>query len=247
MISFITHNYLVFKRREVWLHENENIQESAYTVYSASQIPPINRARLHCEAYDAIYVDLSRSEEELANAMHPRLRQDIRNAEKKNMEFITISNPTEKDTLEAMISFNAFIQDKPIAPLTKRWMLAAQRSGNLLINKIRYSNEDVVTHIFLSDKKTALNTQSFHNANFNNPEISKFANKLLHWKEILLYKELGFSQYSFGPVNKNLKGITQFKTWYGGSIMQNYRIIKLHSLLYFPARFYNTLKVKLKF
>ncbi|MBI2966896.1 MAG: hypothetical protein HYY40_03660 [Bacteroidetes bacterium] len=224
MISLTTHKILFFTRKEFWFYDGEKINEGTYNVFSAAK-KIYDRHSKYFTKYRTTQIDLFKAESELLKAIHPRLRYDIRLAEKKKMEFVAIADPTETECVEITNHFNLFIKSKPITPMAKRWLLSVRKSGKLFITKIKFNNENVVTHIFIINGNVVLNTQSFINPFFTIDDILKFANKLLHWKDIMYFKEMGFRYYNFGPVSDQLKGITQFKTNFGGGEEEYYRYI----------------------
>ena len=234
MIELITHRFLFFTRKEFWLYDGEDIKTGTYNSFSAAK--QVKDGSLHLQPYNAPFIDLTPSTADLLNAVDQRLRYDLKLAEKKGMELQLLKRPTDAEINEITRSFNAFAKDRPIAPLTQRWMQAARRNGNLLITHMLHNGKVVVTHLFLTDGNTVLNTQSYHDPSFHDASISKFANKLLHWKEILLFKEMGYRKYSFGPASDALKGITRFKMSFGSHTEVNYRFIQTSPLFSFITK-----------
>jgi len=232
MLEFTTHNYLLFSRKEIWFYNGEAYKKAAYMSFSAAKKTAHGSLKaLHL--YNSAALDISQTEEALLKGVHPRLRYDLQLAEKKNMQFHVMQTPDDSECAKVMEIFNRFAAQKPIAPMKKEWIKAAVRTGKFFLTKITYNNEDAVFHIFLYNDKEVLNTHSFYNPRFDNPDINKFANKLLHWKEIVYFKNKGFEIYSFGPVNPELKGITQFKMNYGCRLEGNSHFIKASPFLAF--------------
>jgi lipid II:glycine glycyltransferase (peptidoglycan interpeptide bridge formation enzyme) len=225
MISFITHNYLFFKRKEVWFHENEEIKNTGYTVYIAAYHPP-GENDLYTHTQTTSCVNLLDSTDSLLKAIHKGTRYDIRMGEKENLNFKYHFSNDQLDYQHLIEEYTSFASQKKIKILSKKWLLVLKKCNKLCITKISEGPTDISTHIYLYDDSKVILTHSFHNINYKDQILRGYANKFLHWKDILLFKERGFSIYDFGGVNPSLQGISDFKTRFGGEITNNYSYIK---------------------
>src|ERR1700748_2545590 len=107
MLDLTTHNYSVFTRKEFWFYDGEEIDEGTYNVFSATK--KINEPNVHfLTKYTTAIIDLSKSIEDLFEAIHPRIRRYIRAAEKQNLECVQIMNPSFTDCEEVIRLFNVF-------------------------------------------------------------------------------------------------------------------------------------------
>ena len=234
MLIFTTHNYLLFTRKEIWFYNNEPLNEGSYNSFSAAKtIKGSNTRETH--KYNSVLIDLSKTEDEILKAMHPRLQYDLQLAEKVGFQFLAITDASENECISSMNSFNAFAKTKGIPIMKKSWILAARKTKKLFITKILFEEKEVVSHIFLCHNGVALNTHSYHNVNFTIEKAIKFGNKFLHWQDIIYFRNQGYKTYSFGPINPLLKGITQFKMNFGGQLEENYRYLKVSSFLFYCA------------
>jgi len=232
MFSITTHNSFLFTRKEFWFYNGEEIKEGTYNVFSAAK--QINEQHVnYFEKYQTTEINLSKTEEELFNAIHPTYRYDIRSSEKHNFQNLYFQNPTDQQCKTLIKSYNAFAKTKGLNSYSRRWVSALQESGNFCFTKILLADTVLATHVYVFDKKNIMLANSFHNPEFQNSRLRSEANKLLHWKDILLFKKNNFCYYDFGGVNhKKLPGVSKFKLNFGGEKRENYRYIKT-SFLFF--------------
>lgn len=232
MVEVTTHNFLWFKRKEVWFYKGGPVNEEAYTVFSVSSLPCTGNCRFH-EKYQTSVIDLSKTETELFNAIHPTYRYDIRAAQKKGLKSSLFPSLTASDCLELIKGYNLFAAEKKIPNINERLLKALQKKGNILFSKVFYENADVATHIYIFDSETISLFSSFHNVNFSDIKIRSEANKLLHWEDITYAKRNEFKKYDWGGVNPaKLPGVSKFKMNFGGETVENFRYIKTSNLIY---------------
>ena len=121
MLQFTTHNYPFLTRNEVWFFNGEEIKNGAYTMFSAAK-KVIDLNVLNLQKYTTSIIDLSKSEEELFNAIHPRIRRYIRAAEKQGIKVRQKLEPSFSDCEYALTCFNKFARGKNISALSKKWL-----------------------------------------------------------------------------------------------------------------------------
>ncbi|MGZ3863966.1 MAG: hypothetical protein ACXVPN_05650 [Bacteroidia bacterium] len=232
MLEFTTNNFLFFSRKEVWFYNGEKVTEGSYTVYTAAQ-KTIQGRTTFLEKYNTTIIDLSKTEIELQNAIHPTFRYDIRIAEKNSITTLLIDNPTQKDCLKLINDYNRFAFEKKLKPMKKNWLMTLQKKESIYISKAFSGNTEIATHVYIFDDETISLSSSFHDNTYTDQKLRSAANKLLHWKDIIAFKNRGFLQYDFGGLNMTkLPGVSKFKMSFGGKTTENYRFIKTHSLIY---------------
>jgi lipid II:glycine glycyltransferase (peptidoglycan interpeptide bridge formation enzyme) len=226
MLIFTTHNFFFFSRKEIWFYDGEPLKEGTYNVFSVAK-------KIHgtdpkfIEKYSTCIIDLTKTEEELFNAVHPTFRYDIRAAQKHKIEYKFYSAPNTNDCIYFTNAYNLFAQTKDLPAMNIKHILTPQIAGGLFISCMLSDKEIIVTHFYFYDKKTVSLISSFHNINFKNNKLRSEANKYLHWKDILQFKSMGLKHYDFGSLNPDkLPGISKFKTSFGGETVENYRFIK---------------------
>lgn len=240
MVSFITHNLFFFRRKEVWFYQKEKIKNSAYTVYIAARHKPSEKVfLLHTQLTNCI--DLSKSAEELFQSVHPTIRYDIKMGEKQEFAIENYFQLTNAECEKLIQSYNSFACTKGIKPIEKNWLLAAQEQKCMWITRISLAGFIISAHIYIHDTKQIILTHSYHNPDFTNNTLRGYANKLLHWKDIVLFKEKGLLIYNWGGVNPSLQGISEFKTRFGGNLVEQYSYIKINFTIAVIMRIYKLL------
>ena len=238
MLEITTHKFLFFTRKEFWFYDGEDLKKGAYNMFSAAN--KITGGSIqYLQKYQTTEIDLLKTEEELFKAIHSTFRYDIRTAEKQNFQCLSFLHPTNEDCETLIRAYNAFANSKGLNPYNRRWVFALKHSGNLYFTKILLGNIVLTTHVYLFDKTNILLTNSFHNSEFTNERIRSEANKLLHWKDILLFKSMNFKKYDFGGINpEKLPGVSKFKLNFGGDVKEKYRYINTSDLAMLPVKTY---------
>lgn len=216
MLSILTHQFLLFKKKEIWFYNGESINEADYTTYCYVQ----NNFNLQFDSELKEFtttLDLTQNENDLFNSINTTFKYHIRKAQKQNFQFISTSNPSVDDCKKLIKLFKEFAAEKKIISMNKRRIFALQQSNNILITTIKQENTYIVTHVYLYDKNRIVLMHTFHNLNYLDHQIRGYANKYLHWKDILLFKEMNLKIYDFGGIDlEKVPGISHFKLSYGG-------------------------------
>lgn len=218
MIEITTYKFLSFTKKEIWYYNGETVTPGTYTTYCYSQ--HIFEAGHQNELKEfTTTIDLSKAECELFNALNEPFKYEIKKAERSGFYFDSLLSPTLFDCKKMIASFNIFSKNKGIGKINTRRIIALQKTNTIVLTTIKKENTDVVTHVYLFDKGRALLLHSFHHPNKFTKQIMGEANKYLHWKDILLFKEKGIKIYDFGGINpEKVPGISQFKLNFGGII-----------------------------
>lgn len=242
MLEITTHRFPFFTRKEFWFYEGENINEGTYNMFSvAAKLPEKNAC--YVQKYQTSVIDLHQGEQDLFQRIHPRYRSYIRAAEKNNLEYAPVTQPTKEDCSRLAATFKTFAKHKTILPIRNSWIKALHQSKNICFTKIRMNETDIITHVYLFDKSNIILTHTFHNLDFKDERVRSDANKLLHWKDILLFKKMNYQQYDFGGINpEKLPGISNFKLNFGGEVKEYYRYIQTTSLLFLISNLYKRIK-----
>lgn len=229
MLSILTHQFplLKFKKKEIWFYKGEPINEGSYTTYCYVQREFNLEFNNELKEFTTV-LDLTQNENELFNSINTTFKYHIRKAQNKNFQFTSISNPSIAECEELIHLFKLFALEKKIIPMNKRKIFALRKSNNIVITKIKEKNIDIATHVYLHDNERIHLMNTFHNLNYSNNQIRGYANKYLHWKDILLFKEMDFKVYDFGGINlETVPGISQFKLSYGGKIEEANSFIRV--------------------
>ena len=238
MLKLLTHNYFFLSRQEVWFFNDENIDQYSYNVYSACENKPADQVE-YLTFYHTSYIDLSKAKDVLHNNICETFRYDIRKGETEKFHFKPIQYPSTNDCRQLINSFNFFAKTKNIQLISKRRIYALHLLNRLYITKIFYQDSEVATHVYLFDDTKILLLHSFHHFSTIDDRLRGYANKLLHWQDILLFKEKGLLTYDWGGIDlEQFPGISNFKLNFGGNIQQQYSYIRTSPAIHFLSSIY---------
>lgn len=239
MICFTTHNFIFFKRREIWFYNREKAIPAGYNVFAYTleeNVPP-----------DALiewtsHIDLKKNENQLYNSVSSTFKLHINRAIRSEINTIITFSPTIRDITKISKEIRIFAKHKNFA-FSKRRLFSLQKTGNICISMANIKNINIVTHVFLFDERRIVLLHTFHNMKFEKDRIRSYANKLLHWKDILEFKRRNFELFDWGGINpENLPGITQFKLSFGGKTEKCFSYIKVTPLLLLFFKLYKKIR-----
>jgi lipid II:glycine glycyltransferase (peptidoglycan interpeptide bridge formation enzyme) len=216
MLSLITHRFPFFKKKEIWFYTGEPEKETAYTSYCCVKRNFDRPFENELKEITSI-IDLTQSEKELFGAIHRTSRYHIRKAERLEFQFDSFLNPSPEVCRKLISSFRVFARFKNIPPMNSGRIMALQKLNHLIITTLTKKNKEILTHVYLFDEDRVILLHTFHDLSFKDAAVRGAANKYLHWKDILLFKEMNFKVYDFGGINpEKVPGITKFKLSFGG-------------------------------
>lgn len=181
--------------------------------------------------YHTLITDLTQSTEALYDAIHPKKRNRVRQAER--MPFIVRPNADDPDELYA--SFSRFYQNKNLTVPTRANFDLVYHTGEIFT--IYYEGEPLIHHMALTDHPhRACLIYGWNVLEAMQPNaIRGAANIYLCWWELLHYQERGFHAFDWGGVvldpNSPAYSRTTFKMEFGGQLRQEWYLIMLGALL----------------
>jgi lipid II:glycine glycyltransferase (peptidoglycan interpeptide bridge formation enzyme) len=102
----------------------------------------------------------------------------------------------------------------------------------LRITKVIYFERILVMHAYLCDKdsKTVRLLHSSRNLSFEDNKLIGYANKFLHFQDMLFFKKEGYAFYDFGGIDRDstnpvILGINRFKEGFGGMLKREYNLV----------------------
>jgi len=160
------------------------------------------------------------------------------------MEFIT--DPESRlDEFQAF--YDAFAGEKSVAPSYRRWLVAACKARQLVLTSASRNGEALVWHAYLTSGKAAwlqYTGSCFRNKENDYRALVGRANRWLHWKEMLRFKEMGIERYDWGGLFEDESipenaGINKFKKDFGGQPVRTYDCtlpVSLKGRIWLPLR-----------
>lgn len=154
------------------------------------------------------------------------VRTQIRKSEKEGIEC-----HFNQDVKSFVDFYNAFASNKKIAPTSTQRI--REMGKNFEVSFAILDGKILAAHSYLIDHEVGI-VRLFHSASLrfdkeiDTQKIGR-SNKLLHYRDMIFYKDQGYKVYDFGGYTENtndlsLEGINQFKLSFGGKkvICTNY-------------------------
>ena len=230
MLEICTHQFLFFKRKELWFYNSEKIKKGTYNVFCYSNEEKVI-VKENVLIEQTSQISLEKPSEELFGRINRTFKYHIHKAERIGIKTKIDYSPTMQKCLQVMKELSAFTGEKKIEWNPKR-IEALQKLNKLIISEAFLEKARIVTHIYLHDDNRVVLLHSYHHHNFSKEKLGAYANKLLHWIDILNFKKFGLKLYDFGGINMlSLPGISKFKLSFGGEVIDTYSYVKAHPLV----------------
>jgi len=213
---------------EVWCDEKPPRESGVDIVLYCQREAPIADART--APFLSLVTDLSVEEDAITDKFGTDCRYKIRRAETKDgmrMEFIT---DPEARLDEFRAFYDAFAGEKSLEPCDRQWLVAACQARQLALTSASRNGEALVWHAYVMSGKTArlqYTGSCFRNRENDYRALVGRANRWLHWREMLRFKEMGIKRYDWGGLFEDESvperaGINQFKKDFGGQQVRTY-------------------------
>ena len=143
------------------------------------------------------------------------------------MEFIT---EPESRLDEFRAFYDAFARQKSLEPADHKWLVAACRARQLALSSASLNGEALVWHAHVMFGNTAgllYSGSYFRNRDNEYRALVGRANRWLHWRDMLRFKEMGIKRYDWGGMFEDESvperaGINSFKRDFGGQQVRTY-------------------------
>lgn len=241
MLEVCTHRFLFFKRKEFWFYDSEKINKGTYSVFCYSNEKEAC-LKEHVLIEQTSLIDLTKSEDELFRNINRTFKYHIKKAEKIGVNLNIDYSPSIQKCKEIINEFSVFAMAKNIE-WNERRIIALQKINKLIISEAFLNEEKIATHVYLHDNNRVVLLHSYSQINFQNKKVRGYANKFLHWQEILKFKKFGLKMYDFGGINlKRHPGISAFKLSFGGNLIDTYSYIETNAILTLTIKFYKKIR-----
>ncbi len=213
---------------EVWYDEEPTGDSGVDIVVYRQRETPIADAKT--TPFLTMVTDLSVTEDAITERFGKDCRYKIRRAETKDglrMEFLT---DPESRLDEFCEFYDAFARQKAVAPSYHQWLLAACKARQLVLTSASQNAETLVWHAYLISGRAAwlqYTGSCFRNRENDYRALVGRANRWLHWKEMLRFKEMEIRRYDWGGLFEDESvpenaGINKFKKDFGGQPVRTY-------------------------
>src|SRR6266513_2607348 len=199
---------------EVWYEEELPRDSEVDIVLYRQRENPIADART--TPFLTMVTDLSAEADAIAEKFGKDCRYKIRRAETKDGLRMEFITEPESRLDEFRAFYDAFARQKSVAPSYHQWLLGACKARQLVLTSASQNGEALVWR----------------------------ANRWLHWKEMLQFKEMGLKRYDWGGLFEDESvpenaGINRFKKDFGGQQVRTYDCtlpVTIRGRLWLPLR-----------
>lgn len=187
------------------------------------------------EIFNTWIINLNESEEFIFKNFSATVRNEVNRAKKEWIIYEFIDNITDNYKNEYISFYNKFAEIKWLEKINKNYFYWL--NSNLYLTKAIYNNSILVYHLYIFDKdiwiiRLLQSCSLFRDKKIEiNKNLIWYANKWLHFFDILKFKELGFLEYDFWWLYL-LKtdiwklNIDKFKLSFWPKVETNYNYIK---------------------
>ena len=230
---------------EVWYDEQLPTDSGVDIVLYRQRETPIADARY--TPFLSLITDLSVAEDAIIDRFGKDCRYKIRRAEARDglrMEFL-LDSESRLDEFRAF--YDAFAAQKSLDPSDEQWLRAACRTGRLVLASASRDDEPLVSHAYFMSGKTAwlqYTGSCFRSRENDYRALVGRANRWLHWRAMLRFKELGMKRYDWGGLFEDESvpehvGVNNFKRDFGGQEVRTYDCtvpVTMRGRIYLPLR-----------
>jgi hypothetical protein len=213
---------------EVWYDEEPPRNSGVDIVLYRQREAPITDART--SPFLTMVTDLSVEDDAITDKFGKDCRYEIRRADTKDglsMEFI-MDPEGRLDEFRAF--YDAFARQKSLAPSDHKWLVAACNARQLVLTAASQNGDALVWHTYLVFGPAArlqYSASCFRNRESAYRALVGRANRWLHWKDMLRFKQIGIRRYDWGGLFEDESvpertGINQFKKDFGGEQVRSY-------------------------
>jgi len=230
---------------EVWFDEELPGDAAVDIVHYHQRRAPIADAQI--TLFLSLVTDLSVEQDAITDKFGKDCRYKIRRAETKDGLCMEFTTDPEKRLDEFRAFFDAFARQKSLEPADHQWLLAACKARELALSSASQNGEALVWHAHVMSGNTArlqYSASSFRNRENGYRALVGRANRWLHWREMLRFKERGLKRYDWGGLFEDESvperaGVNNFKKDFGGRQERTYNCtvpVTLRGRLYLPLR-----------
>jgi lipid II:glycine glycyltransferase (peptidoglycan interpeptide bridge formation enzyme) len=178
-----------------------------------------------------LFIDLKKNPEDLFSGFEKNTKYEINRARKKDGVLAeTLDALKEKDTFYDF--YNKFALTKSREPIGTGEIDSLIANNMFTIRAASFEGERLIYHSYITVNNRARLAQSA--SLFRTSDDPAFraltgrANRLLHWDDILYFKDHGYEIYDLGGIaldkaNKEGQAISRFKECFGGSPVKEYK------------------------
>jgi hypothetical protein len=208
---------------ELWFAEEPPVEAGVDVLvyrYRPAPVPKARAAPLH-----SLQTGLAGPPEEIAAGFEQSCRRQIRCAERQDgLQYELF--PDAVAALDEFAAFyDAFARQKGLWPADRHWLSRAAAARQLLLSCVSRDGERLVWHAHLRAGTTvqlACSASWFRTVSGEQRAAVGRANRWLHWRDMLAFREAGMRHYDWGGMfadesTPERAGLNRFKRTFGGT------------------------------
>lgn len=229
------------KRKHIWFENYSDTQELLAYKRNCDEIivhaNPISLQgkNIKCETQESLITDLRQDSTDILQQFSKTVRNELSRAEREQVECVfcdsdmVLKNGAILEQMAEMYQMMYESKGMHGVHLSDSELQSYAENSRLLISYAVIDHEICVFHSYVFDDG---NCRLLHSCSEFRVEDNQKrnaigrANKLLHWKDMLKFQQLGVEHYDWGGIHSfsNPNGIDKFKMSFGGTPTSYYNI-----------------------
>jgi hypothetical protein len=223
--SMVIYKHWLITAAECW-YAAPSVRCPADVIHCLQVPAPLEGSRT--SDFKTIWIDLTKSEDDLFRAMNTNTRNRIRRAAHEKLRY----DFWHGDATGQLHAFCNFFEKHAIHAASRqemrRWTRAHTEYGSLDLSRISDAEgRALVWHVYYRDRQYARGKYSVSLSRTSNPDLRSAigrANRYHTWRDIQRFKAAGLSVYDLGgwysgKDDEKLLGVNRFKEEFGGQIV----------------------------
>ena len=212
---------------ECWFEETP-AQVTVDVLALRQRTAPLEGAR--CRPFLTTFNDLTASDDELMGRFGANNREKLRRAERRDeLTFEMLEDPRDK-LADFVACYDAFAAQTGLRRADARWLLAACTARQLKLARVTRHGETLAWNAYLvsgCDVWFHAGVSRFRDVPAEQRAVFARANRWLHWRSMLWFRERGSTRYDWGGLFEREEtpeqaGINRFKREFGGREVHSY-------------------------
>jgi hypothetical protein len=212
----------------VWFDEEPPPNAGVDIVVYRCRRTPIGGART--ETLASLCSDLTGSPEAILAAFHKGCRYEVRRAEARDGLRHEVIPEASASLDEFCDFFDAFAKQTRLPSADRHWLTRVAAERQLVLSCATRDGERLVWHAHLRSGcivRLAYSASCFRGTNTGYRSLIGRANRWLHWRDMLYFREAGAGRYDWGGIfadesSPERAGINHFKKSFGGQPVVTY-------------------------
>lgn len=191
------------------------------------------------DEFHTLLVELAGDEDALWRGVQTSCRQEIRRADERDGVTLAITDTPGEEELRTFHGFHAAAaRERGRGPADLAALRELRARGGLSLGRVEAAGERVLAwhaHVVSNRRARLLLSAISRDVGSDRAMVGR-ANRLLHWKEMLHFREAGLGTYDFGGVSlaspdKPVAGVDAFKRLFGGKPVREYKSRRARSAI----------------